>query len=195
MKRCFIALALTIGLPALASAQTSDGEYNEALSPSMAKVVQAMNATMRRNLAEAAQNMPADGFAFKPTPQVRSFAELIGHVANANAFFCSQAAGEKMPITQNLEKVTDKAALVKGLNDALEYCDRVYAATTDANVSAPAKVAGAGGGTNTTRGLVLMFNTTHNNEHYGNIVVYLRLKGHVPPSTARARASRGQRGQ
>ena len=58
--------------------------------------------------------------------------------------------------------------------------------TTDANFTEAAKVAGPGGsGTATTRGLVLMFNTTHNNEHYGNVIVYMRLKGHVPPSTAR----------
>ena len=43
--------------------------------------------------------------------------------------------------------------------------------------------------TPTVRGAILMFNTTHNNEHYGNIVVYMRLKGHVPPSTARAQRS------
>ena len=48
------------------------------------------------------------------------------------------------------------------------------------------KLLGPGAGKEATRGSVLVFNTTHNNEHYGNIVVYMRLKGHVPPSTARA---------
>ena len=43
------------------------------------------------------------------------------------------------------------------------------------------------GAAKTLRGAVLMFNVAHNNEHYGNIVVYLRLKGQTPPSTARAR--------
>ena len=133
--------------------------------------------------------MPAEEFAFKPTPQVRSFAELIGHVVNANFFFCSMAKGEKSPATANYEKVADKAALVKGLNDALAYCDGAYTATTDANFADLVKVAGPNG-QDTRRGAMLMFNTTHNNEHYGNIVVYLRLKGHVPPSTARAAAAK-----
>lgn len=48
------------------------------------------------------------------------------------------------------------------------------------------KLPGPNGGSQASRGSVLVFNTTHNNEHYGNLVVYLRLKGQVPPSTARA---------
>jgi uncharacterized damage-inducible protein DinB len=54
------------------------------------------------------------------------------------------------------------------------------------------KIAGGQGGGDTRRGAMLMFNTTHNNEHYGNTVVYLRLKGKVPPSTARSQAPKGQ---
>ena len=171
---------------ATAGAQTTDGGFNEALSTSMASVAKAMHATIRRNLAEAAEAMPADEFAFKPTPQVRSFAEVVGHVAMGNYFFCSQARGERMPATPNFERVGDKAALVKGLGDSLAYCDAVYSSTTDENFGQRIRVAGPDGGTETTRGAVLMFNTTHNNEHYGNIVVYMRLKQHVPPSTARA---------
>ena len=186
LRRAMILLFFAC-IAAPAAAQTSDGGYWEALSPSMAAVAKTMHATIRRDLAEAAESMPAEDFAFKATPQVRSFAELIGHVANANFFFCAQARGEKSPATANYEKVADKAALVKGLNDALAYCDGIYAATTDANFMDIVKVAGQGG--ETRRGAMLMFNTTHNNEHYGNVVVYLRLKGHVPPSTARAAAA------
>ena len=77
------------------------------------------------------------------------------------------------------------------LLDSLAYCDSVYQGTTDANFGERASVAGLGNKpTATTRGAILMFNTTHNNEHYGNIVVYLRLKGIVPPSTARVQPSR-----
>jgi uncharacterized damage-inducible protein DinB len=184
---------LTLFLSALAfpaAAQTSDGGYWEALSPSNAAVAKAMHATIRRNLAEAAERMPGDEYAFKATPQVRSFAELLGHVVNANFFFCSQAKGEKMPAAMNYEKATDKTVLVKGLNEALAYCDGAYAETSDANFQQMVKVSGGGTTTETARGMLLMFNTTHNNEHYGNIVVYMRLKGHVPPSTARAEAAK-----
>jgi uncharacterized damage-inducible protein DinB len=170
-----------------AAAQTSDGNFTDALSPSLAASAKAMHATIRRNLAEAAESMPAEEYAFKPNPQVRSFGELVGHVANANFFFCAQAKGEKMPSATNFEKAADKAAILKGLNDSLAYCDGAYAATTDANFMQVVKLLGPGDH-ETARGAVLMFNTTHNNEHYGNIVVYMRVKGHVPPSTARVPA-------
>lgn len=188
MRRLLI-LAFMFGCVTLqaAFAQTTGAGY-EALSPSLASVAKTMHATIRRNLADAAEQMPADEYAFRPTPEVRTFGQLIGHVINANFFFCSQAAGEKSPTTTNYAQVTDKAALVKALDESLAFCDRVYAATTDANFLRPVKVADAADGlsSNTVRGAVLMFNVAHNNEHYGNIVVYMRLKGHVPPSTARA---------
>jgi uncharacterized damage-inducible protein DinB len=184
MLRKLLVFACLVSVPSLAAAQTTDAGSNDALSPSWAATVKAMHATIRRNLAEAAAQMPAEEYSFKATPQVRSFAELVGHVVFANLFFCSQAKGEQMPTSQNFEKVTDKAVLAKGLNDALAYCDAVYNETTDANFNQLVTLAGPAK-KQTSRGSVLVFNTTHNNEHYGNIVVYMRLKGHVPPSTAR----------
>jgi uncharacterized damage-inducible protein DinB len=171
--------------PVVVAAQTTDAGFNEALSPSMASVVKAMHGTIRPNLVEAAQNMPAEEYSFKPTPQVRSFAEVIGHVINANFFFCSQAMGGAPPSKENFERVTDKAALVKGMTEAMKYCDDVYNGTTDANYNALITMAGPEK-KQASRGSVLVFNNAHNNEHYGNLVVYMRLKGHVPPSTARA---------
>jgi uncharacterized damage-inducible protein DinB len=173
-------------LPRFAGAQTTDGGFAEALSPSMAAVVNAMHATIRRNVAEAAEAMPADEYAFKPTPEVRSFAELVGHMVSANFFFCSVARGDAMPSATNYERVSDKSALVKALAESLTYCDDAYLATTDATFGQLVKLPGRNGGSQASRGSVLVFNTTHNNEHHGNLVVFLRLKGHVPPSTARA---------
>ncbi len=185
MIRRLILTLLVIGAPVAASAQTTDGGFDVALSPSLAATAKAMHTTIRRNLADAAANMPTDEYSFRPTPQVRSFAQLVGHLANSNFFFCSQAKGENPPSTTNYEQVADKATLVKGLNESLAYCDQVYGATTDTSFNQSLTVGAGAGATKTIRGAVLMFNTTHNNEHYGNIVVYMRLKGHVPPSTAR----------
>jgi uncharacterized damage-inducible protein DinB len=145
-----------------------------------------MHATIRRDLAEAAESMPAADYSFKPTPEIRSFATLIGHVATANFRFCAQAQNAPGPSAIDYEQATDKAVLVNALNESLAFCDRVYAATTEANVNQRVAFDGAAGNGQTTRGSMLVFNTTHNNEHYGNIVIYLRLKGRVPPSTARA---------
>jgi uncharacterized damage-inducible protein DinB len=182
-----------VTLPA-ASAQATDAGFPDELSPSLAGSAKAMHAMIRRDLAEAAENMPADEYAFRPTPQVRSFGQIIGHVVDANFFFCSQAAGEKSAATVDHEQITDKAGLVKALNDSLVYCDRVYAATTDANFVQPLQIANVvgTGSTNTVRGAVLLYNIAHNYEHYGNLAVYMRLKGHVPPSTARAQQRKNQ---
>jgi uncharacterized damage-inducible protein DinB len=168
----------------VANAQTSDAGFGAALSPSMATVVKNMHATIRRNLAEAAERMPADQYAFKPTPEVRSFGQMIGHLVNGNFYFCSQAKGDASPAATNHEQLTDKAALVKVLNESLAYCDGVYAGMTDTTFNEVVTLAGPNG-TPASRGSILVFNTTHNNEHYGNIIVYMRLKGLVPPSTAR----------
>src|SRR5271170_234953 len=140
LRLLILAFVLAYATLPPASAQTTDAGYADALSPSLAGVAKAMHATIRRNLAEAAESMPAEEYAFRPTPQIRTFGQIVGHVANANFFFCSQAAGEKSPATANYEQITDKAGLVKALNDSLAYCDGVYAATTDANFVQPVQV-------------------------------------------------------
>jgi uncharacterized damage-inducible protein DinB len=191
MRQILAAVIAIYSLSVAAYAQVSDGGFDKLLSPSLAASAKAMHATIRRDLADVPDLLPPADFGFKPTPEVRSFAQLIGHVIQANFFFCSQAKGGPMPAGANISPTADKAALVKGLNDALAYCDEVYQSTNDANFNQPVTMTGFPGmnpKTETTRGAVLIFNTTHNNEHYGNLVLYLRLKGKVPPSTARAQA-------
>lgn len=189
--RNLLLLMTVLATPAALAAQTSDGGAGAALTPSMATSVNNMHMTIRRNLIEAAQAMPPAEYAFKPTPQVRSFAELLGHVAMANYFFCSMAKGEASPSKANIERtISDKERMTKALGDSLTYCDTVYKETTDANANQMVKIAGPGGATQSTRAQVLMFNTTHNNEHYGNVILYLRLKNIVPPSTARVQSKK-----
>src|SRR5262249_8225800 len=100
LRTSLLALTLTCAFASSIAAQTTGAGYDAALSPSMAKVANAMHATIRRDIAEAAASMPADEYAFKPTPDVRSFAQLVGHVVNANTLFCSQAGAEK--VTQQI---------------------------------------------------------------------------------------------
>jgi uncharacterized damage-inducible protein DinB len=190
-SRWFIVLVVVcMGVPT--SAQTTDGGFDKALSESLAKVANSMHSTIRTNLAEAAEAMTEADYAFRPTAEIRTFGQLVGHVASANFFFCSQAAAEKPPATENYEAISNRAALLKGLKDSLSYCDRVYRSTTDATFNTTVHMSAAPGApaTATTRGAILMFNVAHNNEHYGNVVVYMRLEGRVPPSTARAQRSK-----
>ncbi len=187
MARLLVASALVLGISSTAAAQATGAGY-DTFTTSLAGVAKTMHAAIRQNLAEAAEAMPADEYAFRPTPDVRTFAQLVGHVVNTNWFFCSQAKPDRSPAATDYEQaVSDKATLVKALKDSLAYCDQVYAATTDANFTQSIRVETNAGmpPAITARGAILTFNTAHNNEHYGNMVVYLRLKGHVPPSTAR----------
>jgi uncharacterized damage-inducible protein DinB len=129
-------------------------------------------------LVQSAEMMPEANYSFKPTPEVRSFGELIGHVANAQYMFCAGASGMTSSNSTDFEKVTAKTELVQGIKDALAFCEKAYQ-LDDVKALESVKFVGQDG----TRLWVLEFNTTHNTEHYGNIVTYLRMKGLVPPSS------------
>ncbi|HEV8195452.1 MAG TPA: DinB family protein [Gemmatimonadales bacterium] len=159
------AVLFLLVLPAAASAQAV-----AALSP--------LYENIKGNLIKSADQMAEADYAFKPTPAVRSFGQLVGHMANANFAICSTAKGEKSPATQDFEKVTEKAALVKALRDAFAYCDAVFK-LPDASFSPMAELFGM----KMSRLSFLMLNVAHDNEHYGNMVTYFRLKGMVPPSS------------
>jgi uncharacterized damage-inducible protein DinB len=127
----------------------------------------------------AAQKMPEENYSFKPTPDVRSFGQLVGHVADAQYMFCATATGEPNP-SKGIEKtVTSKADLVAALQDAVAYCKKAYAGMTDAQGGQFVKMMNF----NLAKLTVLSINTAHTDEHYGNMVTYLRLKGIVPPSS------------
>jgi uncharacterized damage-inducible protein DinB len=127
----------------------------------------------------AAAKMPEENYSFKPTPDVRSFGQLVGHVADAQYLFCSTAAGETNPMKAIEKTKTSKADLVAGLKDAVAYCNKAYASMTDAQGSQMVKLMNF----NMAKLTVLSVNTAHTDEHYGNMVTYLRLKGIVPPSS------------
>lgn len=134
----------------------------------------------KTNLVKAAEKMPEENYSFKPTDAVRSFGELVGHVANAQYSFCSAVAGEASPQKANIEKEKKaKADLVQALKDAFAYCDKAYAGMTDASAAQKVKFFGR----EQPKLAVLTFNNMHNYEHYGNIVTYMRLKNLVPPSS------------
>ena len=134
-------------------------------------------------ITRAAEKMPEEHYAFKPTKDVRSFGQLIGHIADASYGFCAAAAGEKPPMggfESPIEKgTTTKADLQKALADSFAYCDKIYTSMTDA--AGTAMVKGFFGELPALS--VLGFNTAHDFEHYGNIVTYMRLKDIVPPSS------------
>jgi uncharacterized damage-inducible protein DinB len=138
---------------------------------------------VKKFIIDAAKEMPPADYAFKPTPDVRSFGQLIGHVADASYMFCGAAKKEtKAPARASAEKTaTTKEALQKALADAFAYCDAVYADSKDAALSSPISLFG---NDKMLKFQALDINVAHDNEHYGNIVTYLRLKKLVPPSSS-----------
>jgi uncharacterized damage-inducible protein DinB len=144
---------------------------------------------IKRDIAESAEAVPEGEYAFKPTAQVRSFGELIGHVADVNTFYCAIANGENPNWKDAAEKTANtKAALLTALKTATAKCDEVIAKTNEANALSLVPA----GQRDQMRVMVILDNVAHLNEHYGNIVTYMRLKGHVPPSTLREQRGSGQ---
>lgn len=131
-------------------------------------------------LAKTIEKVPEDVLAFKPTPEVRSFGEIVGHVADSQFMICAAAVGEKPPQSGLEKSATTKAALSKAIAESTAYCDKTLAGMTDKQGMEPVKFFFP----NQTRALVLSFNVSHDFEHYGNLVTYMRLKGIVPPSSA-----------
>ncbi|MFN2447227.1 MAG: DinB family protein [Vicinamibacterales bacterium] len=157
-----------------------------AQSKALAEALKRHHDGVARNVMEAAEKMPEADYGFQATKDVRTFAGFVGHVANANYNFCARAKGEANPNKDDFEKVSDKAKLVAAMKAAVAYCEPIYAAQSDATL---AELVSAGP-QQVPRGAILIQNASHNNEHYGNIVTYMRLKGLVPPSTERAQTAK-----
>src|SRR5262245_22654586 len=84
-------------------------------------------------IAESAVDVPEALYSYRPTPEVRTFAELLGHVAGSEKMFCAIALGEAPPAEDAVEKAAKtKAALIAALKDASTYCARAYAQTDKA---------------------------------------------------------------
>jgi uncharacterized damage-inducible protein DinB len=141
----------------------------------------------RNNIVRSAEKMPEENYGLRPGPQeeVRTFGQQLGHIADYNYLWCSQAKGEKNPNAgTNLEKLNTKAEFMKALNDAFAYCDGVYSSLTDASGMEVVDITQESGRqTRNLRMALLILNYGHNNEIYGNMVTYMRMKSIVPTSS------------
>ena len=136
-------------------------------------------ARLKGIMLASAEKMPEESYSFKPVDTVRSYGQLVGHLADAQYLFCSIALGEKNP-APNVEKTkTSKADLIAALKEAEAYCDKAYDTMTDASGAQMVKLFG----NDTPKLDVLVVNNMHNMEHYGNMVTYMRIKGIVPPTS------------
>lgn len=172
-----IAAVLLVCLVLLAPARLDAQGAN----PLMA-AFQASLSNVQRNLEESADLMPEEQYSFRPTPEVRPFGEWVEHTAEATYGFCSAIKGERRPDISQLAKLKTKAEISKALKESFAYCAEAIKGLDDQKALEEVTV-----GNNKFPRVRPMFNLIGSlNSHYGNIVVYLRLKGLVPPSTARA---------
>ena len=136
-------------------------------------------ASVRNNILRSAEKMPAENYDFRPAPRVRTFGQLLGHVAQEQyLFFCGPVKGEQKAVDVEKTKST-KADLLPALKASFAYCDSAYNEITDASAKDMVNI----GGNRSMKLLLLWMNVVHDQSHYGNIVTYLRIKGIVPPST------------
>ena len=152
----------------------------------MTTFLQEQYATLKRNLTASADKMPAEHFSFRPTPDVRTYAELYAHTIETQYFYCNAVKGGPNPVDgKSLEKsVTDKAGVVQMVKDGFAYCDDVFANLTDEKAAAMIAMGAAPNTRQVAAGTRLTMVIVHGNEHYGNLVTYMRIKGIVPPSSA-----------
>jgi hypothetical protein len=132
----------------------------------------------KRNLVESADLMPAESYGFRLTPGQRPFGEWIGHTAISVHGLCASIRGVAPPDTKRLHALTGKPQLTAALKESFTACDTALEGMTDSKALAPLPK-----GDYPVQHMVALIALL--NQHYGNLVGYLRMKGLTPPSTAR----------
>ena len=173
MHRSLVTLLFALATPLAAQEQQGADASRAAVAAARASWMAAHSYIVR-----SAEQMSEADFAFKPVATVRSFAQIVAHVADDETGWCAQILGEPMKQTQFEKTLTAKAQVIKAIRDAGTYCEKAYA-LTDAQAAGVTTI--WGGQQPKIKGL--MDNAAHDWEHYGNIVTYMRIKGMVPPSS------------
>jgi len=187
MKRFLVIGAGVLACGAGLSAGRQTPAQTPAAPPALTTEVNGYYTAIANYLVRTLAVVPDDKLTWAPTPEVRSFARMFGHIADDNNGACFALAGETTrPARVETEDTPNSAAnkmtraeLEKALTDSIALCQKAFATLTPANMTE----SNGGRGTRTKLGN-LMYNTSHINEHYGNLVTYLRLNKITPPSSA-----------
>jgi uncharacterized damage-inducible protein DinB len=168
-------VALKLALASLANAQISPSLPNPTTAPNpLTTTLSIFRSNMQDKIMKSADEMPESKYSYRPAKDVRSFAEILNHVADISYILCSNAKGEATPATATAKgSKTEIRAYLKG---AFDYCDGAYSGFTDAHLNDPADFFGA----KTNKMFILTQVGNHDALHYGNLVTYLRLNGLAP---------------
>jgi uncharacterized damage-inducible protein DinB len=159
-------------LASLANAQ--QGMPNPTMAPNPLTTISIFRSNMQDKIMKSADAMPESKYSYRPTKDVRSFAEILNHVADISYTLCSNVKGEANPATASAK--VSKTEIIAYLKGSFGYCDGVYSGFTDAHLNDPADFWGV----KTNKMFVLTQVANHDALHYGNLVTYLRLNGVVP---------------
>jgi uncharacterized damage-inducible protein DinB len=173
-----ISLVILGVTPALA--QTPAGGSGQPAPTSFLAPARATWDSTRTLVVGLIEAMPEDKWDFKPTPAVRSFREVVVHLIGENYFFFGRVAGENLPNPAQNLKTRDE--LLKALHESYAYGAKVWGDLTEAKAL---EMVEGRGGQKVQRWSAVLLAIQDNMNHYGNLVVYLRLNGVVPPRSAR----------
>jgi uncharacterized damage-inducible protein DinB len=162
-------------LAPVANAQISPNLPNPIASPNpLTMTLSIFRSNMQDKIMKSAEAMPESKYSYRPTKDVRSFAEILNHVGDISYILCSNVKGEAPPAMAAAK--SSKAEITAYVKGAFDYCDGVYSGFTDAHLNAPADFFGF----RTNKMFILTQVGNHDALHYGNLVTYLRLNGAVP---------------
>src|SRR5271155_3711127 len=162
-------------LASLAKAQVSPSLPDPITAPNpLTTTLSIFRSNMQDKIMKSADEMPESKYSYRPTKEVRSFAEILNHVADISYTLCSNVKGEATPATATAKG--SKTEIMAYLKGSFDYCDGVYSGFTDAHLNDPADFFGV----KTNKMFILTQVGNHDALHYGNLVTYLRLNGLVP---------------
>jgi len=176
-------VAFWVGTMTVAAVAVGAAQARSGAGQPVSDAVRSEWETAKKNIHDSAVDVPEAVYSYAPVPSVvRTFGQIVAHVAGANYEFCSAAKGEKTPKPENaFDSLATKPAIVKAWDESVVYCDAVFKALTDKTASEAIDMPFGGG--KGVRVAALLGNIGHLNEHYGNLVTYMRLKGIVPPTS------------
>lgn len=181
----FLGFSFGVTSHCFAQAQTTGASFN-VRQGAVAELKEAQS-----ELVSLAQAMPAEKYTWRPADGVRSVAEVYLHVSGGNYLLTAMTGVPPKPgfKMQGFEKsTTDKADIIKQLNDSFEFAENGISSLSDADLSKPVKW-----DEYPTVGDVILHIVAHAHEHLGQSIAYARMNGVVPPWTAAANERRAQR--
>ncbi len=179
MFRSIARVVVPIGMVSVSvlasSAIAQQGMPNPISAPNpLTATLSIFRTNMQDKIMKSAEAMPEPKYSYQPTKDVRSFAEILNHVADISYILCSNVKGEANPDTTTA--TGSKTQIMARLKSSFDYCDGVYSGFTDAHLNDRADFWGA----KTNKMFVLTQVGNHDALHYGNLVTYLRINGLVP---------------